>query len=91
MNIETLGYAAATYQRSPKAIADALAKINVKPTLILNGVPYFEAADIEEAMMFRNAEIVELQGQLDEIRASGVLDETAKILDRDNASTEVQQ
>lgn len=77
-NLQSLGHAAAIYQKSPKNILKALDATKAAPVLRLNGVAYFNADDIEMAMTFQKAEVVDIQGQLDEIQASGILDEIAR-------------
>jgi len=64
LDLQSLGHAAATYQRDPRAIQSALRVVQVeaayavnqpipqeaKPTLRLNGVAYFEADEIVAAI-----------------------------------------
>jgi len=63
-DLQSLGHAAATYQRDPRIIKSALAVVQAKsslaankpipqearPTLTLNGVAYFEANEIVKAI-----------------------------------------
>jgi hypothetical protein len=77
MELQSAGHAAATYQRSVKSILKALEATKAKPKIILNGLAYYDVDDVEAAMMFQRAEAAELQGQLEEIEASGILDEVA--------------
>ena len=53
-NLQTVGYAAALYQRDPRAIENALTAVQVKSpaeaALTLNGLRYFSADDIAAAI-----------------------------------------
>ena len=49
LDIESLGHAAATYQRSPQKLQDALRELGVKPVFIQNGIMYFLHDDMERA------------------------------------------
>jgi hypothetical protein len=53
-NLETIGHAAATYQRDPRSIKRALAEVQgqspPQPALTLNGLPYFTVDDIAKAI-----------------------------------------
>ena len=64
MELESLGHAAATYQRDPRLIKFALKVVQAEaalaagkpipgtatPALVLNGVPYFQADEIVAAI-----------------------------------------
>jgi len=64
LDLESLGHAAATYQRDPREIAAAIAVVQAEraaaenrpipheaaPALSLNGVPYFQADEIVAAI-----------------------------------------
>lgn len=53
MDLITLGFAAALYQRPPKEIAACLPVGGMtKPELILNGIPHYRAEDIAKAVGF---------------------------------------
>jgi hypothetical protein len=63
MDLQSLGDAAAMYQRDPRELAAALAVVQAQtaaalggpvstravPMLVLNGVPYFKSSDVAEA------------------------------------------
>ena len=52
-DLVSIGNAAATYQRDPRAIETRLAEARSKPVLTLDGVRYFRAADLAKALARR--------------------------------------
>jgi hypothetical protein len=50
MNLESLGHAAGTYQRSPSEIRLALCAIKSAPALTLNEIDYYQANDVVRAV-----------------------------------------
>jgi len=49
----SIGNAAATYQRDPRAIETRLVEARSNPVLTLDGVRYFRAADLSRALARR--------------------------------------
>jgi hypothetical protein len=50
MNLESLGHAAGTYQRSPQEIKLSLCARRAAPALTLNEIDYYQADDIVKAV-----------------------------------------
>jgi len=50
MNLQTLGHAAGTYQRSPQEIRLALCAIKSAPALTLNLLDYYNVDDVTKAV-----------------------------------------
>jgi hypothetical protein len=50
MNLQTLGHASGTYQRSPSEIRLALAAIRSAPALTLNLLDYYPSDDVVKAV-----------------------------------------
>ena len=50
MNLQTLGHAAAIFQRDPRLIEVALRAIGAKPKLVLNGIAHYLADEVVAAI-----------------------------------------
>ena len=74
-NLVSLGYAAGIYQRAPQTIAAALRLYQSEPVQTVNGIDYYSADDVEQAMLLQNAaehhcEKNEVTSLIDQLKAA---------------------